>query len=136
MITLTDYFAGHANHPEINQGHIDNAIELLHRVNGLLRRALESGKVDLDTNPITGTLISGIDDGGWRPLMSNEGSKNSSHKEGRGIDVYDPDGDIDEWIDDDVLELFGLFREHPSQTRGWFHATTRRPKSGRRSFYA
>lgn len=136
MITLTDYFAGHANHFEITQAHIDNADELLHRVNGLLRRALESGKVDLDTNPVTGTLISGIDDGGWRPRMSIEGSKNSSHKEGRGIDIYDPDGDIDGWIDDEALEWFGLWREHPSQTRSWCHLTTRAPKSGRRSFFA
>lgn len=135
MISLTDYFAGHANHPEITQAHIDNAEELLFRVNGLLRRALESGQVDLETNPLTGTLISGMDDGGWRPKMSSEGSRLSSHKEGRGIDLYDPDGDIDGWITDEALEEFGLYREHPSATRGWCHLTTRRPKSGRRSFF-
>jgi hypothetical protein len=136
MITLTDYFAGYVDHPDITQAHIDNAVILLAAVNGLLTEALRNGKVDLETNPKTGTLISATKNGGWRPKNCPEGAPNSSHKEGKGIDVYDPDGDIDGWIDDDVLEWFGLYREHPAQTKGWFHATTRPPKSGRRTFYA
>jgi hypothetical protein len=137
MITLTDYFAGYVNHPDITQAHIDNAVILLAAVNGLLTEALRSGKVDLETNPKTGTLISATKNGGWRPKNCPEGAPNSSHKEGKGIDVYDPDGDIDEFCVYNLtaLEKYGLYLEEPGSTRGWCHLTTRRPNSGNRVFY-
>lgn len=137
MITMKDYFGIYANSQKVTPEHRANAEVLLDRVNTLLRRCLETGKVDLETNPKTKTLISGATEGGWRPDTSATGAGLSSHKEGKGIDVYDPDGDIDNCIMENkhwLIEL-GLAIEHPASTRGWCHLTTRLPKSGNRIFY-
>lgn len=135
-ISLADYFAAHAGHAGITAAHRAAAEEMLVRVNALLADLVEKRGVDLDLNPATGTLVSGSKYGGWRPKDCPEGAPNSSHKEGRGVDVYDPEGDIDDAIDDALLEKHGLYREHPAQTRTWCHLTDRPPKSGRRTFYA
>lgn len=133
-ITLADYVGKFAD--RIPADHADNAKLLLIRVNTLLERAVGSGKVVLELNPKTGTLISGTQYGGWRPHGCPEGAENSSHKLGMGVDIYDIDGDLDEWLDDASLAMAGLYREHPSQTRHWCHLTTRPPNSGKRTFYA
>jgi len=135
-ITLADYFAGYVGHPGISADHRASAEMLLVQVNKLLASLVESGAADLDINPITGTLIAGEKNGGWRPAVCLTGSAHSSHKEGRGVDIYDADGDLDNAITDPLLERFGLYREHPAQTRGWLHLTNRAPRSGRRTFYA
>lgn len=132
-ITQDDYFAGHRTDRTLKPVHRENAKALLEKVNRLLDLAFIYVKLPL--NPKTKSRISGTDDGGWRPYDSSEGAPGSSHKEGRGVDVYDPDGDLDEWLDDDTLSAFDLYREHPSATRGWCHLTDRAPRSGRRSFY-
>lgn len=136
MITLDDYFKAHGGPNRFSREIVENAVDLLAKVNKLLEDALRSYKVDLETNPVTGTLISGRIDGGIRLPSSATGTSRSSHKEGRGIDVYDPDGDIDEWVTDEILAKHGIYREHPSQTKTWCHLTTRPPKSGKRTFYA
>jgi hypothetical protein len=62
----------------------------------------------------------------------------SSHKEGRGIDIYDPhDGAMDHWCMQNQVDLveIGLYMEHPAATPGWCHLTTRAPGSGSRVFY-
>jgi hypothetical protein len=135
MITVGDYFKAHGGSAHFSREIVENAVELLARVSKLLEDALLS-KVDLETNPVTGTLISGRIDGGIRLPNSATGTSKSSHKEGRGIDIYDPDGDIDAWITDEILAKHGLYREHPSQTKTWCHLTTRPVKSGNRTFYA
>jgi hypothetical protein len=56
-------------------------------------------------------------------------------KQGRAVDVYDPDGHLDAWITDDILEDFGLYREHPDSTSTWCHLTDRAPGSGHRTFW-
>jgi hypothetical protein len=81
-----------------------------------------------------GTMISGNDLGGFRPQSTKIGAPTSSHKEGRGIDIYDPDNRLDDWITDAVLELHDLYREAPSATYGWVHLTDRPPNSKRRTF--
>jgi hypothetical protein len=56
---------------------------------------------------------------------------------GQAIDLADPDGDLDEWCLEhpDMLELYGLWQEHPSATKGWAHLQSVPPKSGKRCFY-
>ncbi|MBP8282586.1 MAG: hypothetical protein KAX46_01510 [Chromatiaceae bacterium] len=136
MITLSDYFATYAGHGGITAEHRANAEVLLVKVNGLLTELVAIGAAKLDINPKTGSLISGSKNGGWRPRDCPEGADNSSHKEARGVDVYDADGDIDKALTDARLAKHGLYREHPSQTRFWCHLTDRAPRSGKRTFYA
>jgi len=133
-ITPKDYFAGHADDAMITDTHRANAAALLLHVNGLLGDALKAG-VFVASNPTTKSLVSGQTDGGWRPQISPVGAPASAHKQGQAVDVYDPDGSLDDWITDKILEFHGLFREHPAATRGWVHLTTRAPGSGKRTFY-
>lgn len=133
-LTPKDYFAGYADHPGILDGHRAQAAGLLVLVNKLLAAGLAYGVV-LKNNPKTGSLVSGERDGGWRPQECPTGAPNSAHKTGQAVDVYDPDGDLDDWLTDHVLQMHGLYREHPSATRGWCHLTTRPVKSGKRTFY-
>lgn len=135
-ITVADYIRPYMGHRGITPEHIENAKDLLVRVDALLTELVEAGTVDLEVNQATGSLVSGWKNGGWRPQECPEGAPNSSHKNGQGVDVYDPDGDIDSAINDELLAKHGLYREHPAQTRRWCHLTTRPPRSGRRTFYA
>lgn len=115
-------------------------------------------------DPDTGTEISGkkggTGGGGFR-ADAEEGSDRSSHKilyrqdkdgnwvpdpeatAGAGVDDFDPDNALDDWIStfdteggarNEVLERHQLYREHPDDTPGWCHLTTRAPRSGRRTF--
>lgn len=133
-IKIEDYFGTYSGKED--EIHRVNAKRLLTKVNFLLARAAKDG-VTLDINPKTKTLISGTKNGGWRPKDCPDGAPNSSHKVGKGVDVYDPDGDLDNWImtNRQVLVDLDLAIEHPSATRGWCHITDRLPKSGNRIFY-
>jgi hypothetical protein len=55
----------------------------------------------------------------------------------QACDLYDPEGDIDEWAlaRPEVLARIGLWQEHPSATKGWAHFQIIPPKSGNRVFY-
>jgi len=55
-------------------------------------------------------------------------------KNGRGVDIYDPENALDNWLTDAILERHGLFRESPLHTPRWCHLTDRAPKSGKRTF--
>ena len=106
--------------------------------NALLVGAKLAG-VSLDINPRTGSIVSS----GWRPPAVNEGTTgaapNSKHLTCHAVDLYDPDGDLDEWLlTDDGQRLMadlGLWHEHPAATKGWAHLQTLPPRSGRRTFY-
>jgi hypothetical protein len=135
-ITLADYFAGWVGHPAISGEHRANAEILLVRINALLLDLVNHPTCDLEINPKTGSLISGTRNGGWRPPDCPEGAPNSSHKQGRGVDIYDADGDLDNTLNDALLEKYDLYREHPAQTHTWLHLTDRSPPSGKRTFYA
>lgn len=133
MITLKDYFGPWLGHPDATSARLHNADTLLDRVNRLVDAATQDG-VKLLTNPATGTNISGQLFGGFRPQSCPQGAPHSSHKQGQGIDLYDPHNELDAWLDDDRLVAFGLFREHPDATQRWCHLTTRQPGSGNRTF--
>jgi hypothetical protein len=135
FITVAEYFGRYADHKDVTEAVRAEAEALLDRVNRLIEFLATKKMVRFQINPLTKSLISGAGAGGFRPQGSSVGAPSSSHKEGRGVDIYDPDGDIDDAIDDAILEQFGLFREHPAATRSWCHITTRSPRSGKRSFY-
>ena len=132
-ISTADYFGLWANHPDATLARVSAAEDMLDKVNGLLEEA-EAHRVELKVNPATQTHVSGQNFGGFRPEDCPQGASNSSHKVGRGVDIYDPDEALDRWITDAILESHGLFRESPSATKSWVHLTDRAPGSGRRTF--
>lgn len=133
MIFVADYFGPWINHPDATDEVQVNAFNLLEKVNALLDDAFLCN-IDLVDNPSTDTLISGTKYGGFRPQDCPQGASNSSHKQGRGVDIYDPENALDNWITDTILEKHGLYRESPLNTRHWCHLTDRPPKSGKRTF--
>lgn len=134
MITKAQYF-GSKEHSIEQEA---NADWLLAQVNCLLHEAVEKGVYDYEIDPDTSTQISGSKggqgDGGFRLPTSGTGASTSSHKEAKGVDVYDPDNKLDDWITDSILTKYNLYREHPDWTPTWCHLTTRAPKSKRRTF--
>lgn len=133
MITLSQYVGVHKDSPDWTAERKANAVELLGRVNALLGHLGRQG-MPMQINPVTGSLVSGQTFGGFRPQSCPQGAPTSSHKEGQGIDLFDPRENLDNAITTDLLIEFGLYREAPSATRGWAHLTTRPPKSGKRTF--
>ena len=141
IISTADYFGKWIDHkdatPEIKQ----DAEAFLRDVNELLQDALNGG-VSLVINPHTGNYVSGQTYGGFRPQDCKQGAPQSSHKVGRGVDVYDPHNDLDGWLcvyeagggANNKLKHFGLYREAPEDTVGWLHLTNRAPKSGKQTF--
>ncbi len=134
MISLEDYFRGKP-HSEAQEA---EATILLGRVHALLDEARGAGVYEDDIDPDTGTQISGAKggsgDGGFRLPESKTGAKLSSHKEAKAVDIYDPQGALDDWLTDQILSRHGLFREAPEATTGWTHLQTKAPKSGKRTF--
>lgn len=141
MIALAHYFGAKPHTPE----HSAHATNLLESVNALIDQAVYEGQFSRNVDPDTGTEISGskggAGDGGFRLSTATTGSRMSSHKEARGVDVFDPTDRLDEYLSkfDDgdgnaVLEKHGLYREHPDATPGWCHLSTRAPGSGKRTF--
>ena len=132
-ITLKQYVGRWHDSPDWTDERIKNAQILLGCVNLLLDDLVRSGVI-LEDNPKTASLVSGEQYGGFRPQACNQGAPDSSHKVGRGIDIYDPSNKLDGAIDDLILARHGLYREHPDATLGWVHLTTRPPMSGKRTF--
>jgi len=140
MISLVDYWMGRdrqfptAMSPALEK----NAALMVELANKLLVIA-HSVNIVLPTNPLTGTVVSS----GWRPASVNAATPraavNSKHMTGQAIDLYDPDGDLDEWLitpaGQKVMADIGLWHEHPSATKGWAHVQSIPPGSGRRTFY-
>jgi hypothetical protein len=130
MITSNQYFAGKPHNPI----HENNFIDLIGRIEAMLSYLGYTPPVC----PNTGTQISGSKggsgDGGFRLQTATTGSGNSSHKEAKGIDIYDPLNTLDDMLTDEVLTKFNLYREAPESTHNWCHLTTRAPASGHRTF--
>jgi hypothetical protein len=140
MITLTDYWMGRdrlfpvALTPQIER----NAATMVDLANKLVVLAKAAG-VSFETHRATGSLVSS----GWRPPAFNatvaNAAPNSKHMTGQAIDLYDPDGDLDDWLmsaqGQKVMTDLGLWHEHPSATKGWAHLQSLPPRSGRRTFY-
>jgi hypothetical protein len=137
MIQLSHYWMGRdkthtlAMTPLIEK----NALLTVELANKLLVLARSAG-VNTQVHP-NGTNVSS----GWRPPAVNantpNAAPNSKHMTGQAIDLYDPDGDLDEWAlaNQQVLKDLGLWLEHPSATKGWCHVQTMPPRSGNRVFY-
>lgn len=140
MITLADYWMGRdrefpmAMTPDIEH----NAAIMVELANKLVILARSAG-VDFEANPRTGSVVSS----GWRPAALNAtvagAAVKSKHITGQAIDLYDPDGDLDDWLmtpdGQTTMAKLGLWHEHPSATKGWAHLQSVPPKSGRRTFY-
>lgn len=138
MITEEQYFGRWAHHPDATPQRRMNAHSLLDACAKLQELALADGVVFPD-NPLTESGISGNIYGGFRPQDCPQGSVHSSHKEGLGVDRYDPKGEIDAWCTQQshangALEKCGIYIEAPSATVGWSHWTIRAPGSGHRVF--
>ncbi len=133
IINELDYFGPWMHHPEVTPEMRDTARTFLAKVNALLALAEKQG-VKFKRNGCTGTCVSGEKYGGFRPQSCPQGAPNSSHKQGRGVDIYDPDNALDNWITDQMLEAIGLYREAPEATISWCHLTDRAPGSGKRTF--
>ncbi len=133
-ITIDQYFGSKKHTPE----HEVEAESLLLKVDMLLGEfELKTGLVipiDSDTETHISGSKGGQGDGGFRLSDTTTGRARSSHKEARGVDVCDIGETIDQWLNDEILTKYGLYRESPKFTVGWCHLTTRPPKSGRRTF--
>jgi len=134
VISIDQYFGIYANHPDAGPGMYHSAESLLERVNRLLQEAMNQG-VPPRTNPKTNSQVSGETNGGFRPQDCPIGAARSSHKQARAVDVYDPDNQLDDWLNDEILTEFGLYREHPDDTPRWCHLSDKAPGSGRRTFH-
>ena len=138
VILFADYFGDKLEHADATLERQDNARDLLERVNRLLQQATNEGAYLEWLDDDTGTQISGskggYGDGGFRLQLATTGKPFSSHKQGRAVDVFDPHGRLDDWLTDETLEQFGLYREAPQATRGWCHLSTQAPGSGKRTF--
>lgn len=140
MITLSDYLMGRREqYPQMLTPEIErNAARTCELATKLLIQA-ETFGVSIDKHPGTGSVVNS----GWRPPQVNAATANaaprSKHMTGEAIDIYDPDGDLDEWLmtgdGQAAMTALGLWHEHPSATKGWAHVQTVPPRSGRRTFY-
>lgn len=140
IVTLSDYWMGRdrlfatSMSPDLEH----RAVRMVALTNELLRRARAAG-VSIPVNPRTENHVSS----GWRPPSINantpNAAPNSKHMTGDAIDLYDPDGDLDDWLMSDAGQAamveVGLWHEHPSATKGWAHLQSLPPRSGRRTFY-
>ncbi len=133
MLTVKDYFGKWFDHKDADMQREANAVHLIGKVNDLLHEAMDAG-LTLKINPKTQSIVAGETLGGFRPQDAPIGAPQSAHKQGMAVDLYDPDGKLDEWVTDALLTKHGLYREAPSATPTWCHLTTRAPKSGRRTF--
>lgn len=143
MITLADYWMGRdATHAlQLGTDLRAQAARTVQIANALLVLAKGAG-VTLEESPRTGSIVTS----GWRPADINAGvpgaAVRSKHITCQAIDLYDPDGDLDDWLltqatapRGGVLGELGLWLEHPAATKGWAHVQTVPPGSRRRVFY-
>jgi hypothetical protein len=139
QITLDQYIGKFAKFSDWQQhkDYQDSAKIMLFKVNAFLAHLQSNYGLNIRINPMTKSIISGIEYGGFRPKDCPQGAKNSPHKIGRAVDVYDPDQGIDNLLDKhpELLVQFDLYREHPSATNNWCHLQDKPVASGNRTFY-
>lgn len=113
-----------------------NALRTLESVNKIIGLMAQDG-ITLESSPLTLTPVSS----GWRPVAINAATPGAAarslHITCEAIDLYDPEGVIDDWCMSytSALEDHKLYLEHPAATKGWCHLQTRAPRSGYRVFY-
>lgn len=139
-ITLADYWMGRDTiYPEDCTMEVKaNAEKTVKLVNSLLA-VMEAEGMKLEAHPVSQSLVSS----GWRPPMINRQVKGaapkSKHMTGEAVDLYDPEGDIDNFLisgqGQRVLASLGLYIENPACTKSWSHVQTVPPRSGMRVFF-
>lgn len=130
-MTLDDYFMGRDTKyaADLTDQLRANAIITVARVNNLL--AAVGGVID-----ISGLYVTS----GWRPPSVNASTpgaaRTSRHMTCEAVDLSDPFGTLGEFLFDNqqLLELFDLYLESPTATKGWTHLQTIAPGSGNRVF--
>lgn len=133
MIILSDYWMGRDKEyaSELTPTIIANAMETIRRAN-LLLTVFRTMTGDVENRHVTS---------GWRPAAINlatpGAARRSRHLTGQAVDIFDPEGDFDEWClaHPEYLVAAWLWLEHPSATKGWSHCQTVPPRSGNRVFY-
>lgn len=112
--------------PEIER----NADDLMQRISLLIPAYIDAGHKMHETANGNSVLR------GWNP------EKNDLYAEGKAIGIYDPTGDLDDWLMEhpNILIMRGLWMEHPACTRGYCHlqtvpASDRAPRVGKHVFY-
>jgi hypothetical protein len=123
MITKEQLLMGREVEFPITEQMGKDADTLLERVNALQNEA---------GCPIVFTVSSG-----YRPGHYNtdaHGAPNSSHCVCQAVDIHDIGEKLDNWLTDDLLTKYNLYREAPSHTPNWTHLTIRAPHSGHRTF--
>jgi len=96
---------------------------LVSMVNDVLAVAEQDG-VPLFIDPDTLSHIGGSGNGGVRPPNGLVGAKNSAHKRGRAVDIYDPNRELARWVlrNIDRLKTLGIEAvENPRWTPSWLH---------------
>lgn len=136
MLTLQALFGKYLKHKDATSEMKDRGVVFVGVVNKLMAVMMADG-VKFHVNPITGSIVSGETLGGFRPKDCPIGAEKSSHKNAEGVDLYDPLGEIDAWLQAHASSLrpYGLYFEHPKATPRWSHWTVRAPKSKRLFFY-
>jgi len=138
MISLADYFKAYAGYPEITPEIEANAADLLAKHGALMAYAVADGWKP-QVNPVTGTMVSGDQNGGWRPQACPIGAPDSTHKKGKAVDTHDPGRRLASWCmaNLDRLRDLGLYMEDPRWTAwkkgggGWVHLQSVPPRSGK-----
>lgn len=122
MISLIDYVGHWKDSPDWTTERQTSAIFLLSKCEDLETEMIADGVI-FQTNPKTGTLVSGEVYGGFRPQSCPIGAPHSNHKEGRAVDRFDPNGLIDMWCmaNQPILRKHGIWFEAPNSTQGWSH---------------
>jgi hypothetical protein len=139
-VTLADYLMGRdALYPQDFTLEVKaNSEKTVKLVNSLLA-VMEAEGMIFEAHPVSQSLVSS----GWRPPQINRQVKNaapkSKHMTGEAVDLYDPEGDIDNFLmsgqGQRVLASLGLYIEHPSATKSWSHIQIIPPRSQLRVFY-
>lgn len=135
IITLEQYGGHYLNHPDFTEEKKLNAVDLLRRAH-ILTGVMEKNGVQFHINPLTGSYISGENDGGFRLQNSKTGATHSQHKNGNALDWYDPKNEMDAWLknNEGLITAIGLWFEIDYKTPKWCHMQRVAPGSGRRFF--
>jgi hypothetical protein len=139
-ITLEQYLGKYLEHPDCTPGVKGNAIVLLDLVNAGLLLAQGDG-VQLRINPVTGSLVAGSSNGGFRPDEAVDrngrpvGAGHSWHKRHydeilrrelgpAACDVFDPARELCAWSlrnAERLVRMGILGMEDPRWTPSWCH---------------
>ena len=138
-ITVEQYFGRYIDHPDATPERKANAVKMLAKVNAVRELARADG-VEMPDHQHTGSAIAGRPDGvggqgngGFRPQSCAVGEPHSTHKEGHGVDSFDPLRAFASWCSRNTNELRrrGLYAENFRWTPTWVHLQDVSPKSGK-----